>query len=125
MSRDEVSLTSKHQSESESVSSVLAQQGFILQGQNIPIGLNCDSFATDSVGSNCATQPVCCDKTLVVSGTFLFVDYVCAPCVDSPLSRAVSGSTVTLSTLYSERWSGHSEEIGRYGHSFFHTSTIF
>lgn len=52
-------------SESESVSSVLAQQGFILQGQNIPIGLNCDSFATDSVGSNCATQPVCCDKTLV------------------------------------------------------------
>ncbi|THH13559.1 hypothetical protein EW146_g6669 [Bondarzewia mesenterica] len=50
---------------SDNMSKMLAEEGLVIQGQNTPIGLNCDAFADDgglASGSNCASQPVCCDR---------------------------------------------------------------
>lgn len=51
---------------SDNAAKALGLLGLVVQGANVPIGLNCDSIDVligVGAGSNCASQPVCCDKT--------------------------------------------------------------
>ncbi|KLO15764.1 hydrophobin 2 [Schizopora paradoxa] len=55
-------------SSSQSLSSLLGAIGVILQGTNIPIGLDCSPITAVGVsGTSCTTDPVSCDQIVANS----------------------------------------------------------